>query len=218
MKKFLLLACAVVLVAGMASSSFAATTQTFNITVTFNAVDIDLSVTGTPLATWGDVGASQNIFSNNAAGEIRHTITQNGYLKIDFNVSATCATGWTMLQTGIGVATADNECRLAGIFTEAVETGVPSRFLALTDFNDDDVISNVLVTPTVASTSTLGRNTGNLPAPDDSEALKGYSVPDAPGGFTTRSIRYMLQTPLTVSGTGVNEQTIVITIGAQLAA
>lgn len=208
MRRTLLAVLAVALIAGMATSSFAATGVTslnFPITVTFNGLDIDISVTGTPLATWGQVGASLDYFSNGAAGEIRHTITQNGYLRVDFTASAACTTGWTLANT-IGGNTADNTCVVAGIFTEALESGSPSRFLTIADFATNDVLTSTVVT---ASTTALA-----LDGTGDSEAIKGYDVPNVPGGFATRSMRYVLRTPPTVSGTGTATQTITITIGA----
>lgn len=212
MRRTLLAVLAVALIAGMATSSFAAsgvTSLNFPITVTFNGQDINLVQVGTSLATWGQVGASLDYFSNQAAGEIRHTINQTGYQRIDFQVSAACSTGWTLAGT-LGGNTADNTCVLAGIFTEAVESGSPSRLLVIGDFGNDDVITSALRT---ADTDNLARN-NSLADPDDSEELKGYNVPIVPGGFATRSLRYVLRTPPTVSGTGTAQQTITITIGA----
>lgn len=211
MRRTLLAVMAVAVIAGMTVSAQAGTTLTFPITVTFNADSINLSVTGTPLATWGQVGPSTNNFSNQAAGEIRHTVTQNGWAKIDFNALATCATGWTLAST-IGGNTAANTCVVAGIFTGAtVEDPVPAgRVLVLADFGNEDVLGSTAIQ---ASATVLARNDSN-PDPDDTPAIKGYSVPDVPGGYTTRSARYLLQAPPSVSGAGTAQQTITIVIGA----
>lgn len=211
MRKLLLSVLAVALIAGMAVSAHSANlTQVYPITVTFVADEIDLVTTGTPLATWGDVGASQNMLSNLAGGEIRHSVTQQGYAQIDFTAIATCVSGWTLAGT-IGANTADNTAVLACIFTEAVETGTPSRLLVIGDFGDEDVLAES--TSVQATIDNLARNNA-LADPDDVDAIKGFSVPDLPGNNAERSARYVLQTPPTVSGTGVNQQTITITIGA----
>lgn len=206
MRRTLLAVLAVAMIAGMATQVMAAPVQgtelTFPITVSFNADSILLWNDGTSLASWGIVGASQNIFSNQTGGQIRHSVEQRGYSTIDFKARAavtTVGTAWTLGAT-LGSA-ASNQAVVAGIFTEALETG---RTLVLADFANNDVLG---ATDIVATTNVLARDGAG-----DPEAIKGYHVPDVPGGYAMRSLRYLLQTP-TADTTGI-QQTITITIGA----
>lgn len=216
MRKLLLSACAIALVAGMATSSFASSGTTalnWNITVTFSGFDIDLSATIDPL-TFGNVSASQDVFSNFPDGNPRSTIQNDGYAEIDYTALVACATGWSFGAT-LGSNTVDNTCVLAAVFTAAVieseESFPDGRDLGIGNFADNDVLGASAVS---ASISNLAIDVGSGGANgDDALIRKGYDVQST---FSTRSLRYLLQVPLSVSGTGANEQTLVVTIGAVL--
>jgi hypothetical protein len=182
---------------------------TFPLTFEVVAEPIDL-VALTSDQDLGGIWAGENTFSNQTGGNPRCTVENRGYATVDFTVSATCSTGWT-LGTTLGNYGPDRVV-VAGIFTApalASENSPPNgRDLAASDFANDDVLTNLACQ---ATTSALARDDSG-PDPDDPINMKGFNV--VPYYSQVRHLRFMIQAP-TSDTTGI-EQTVVIIIGALL--
>lgn len=185
--------------------------NTWELTVEVVADPINL-VAMTSDLNFGGIWAGENSFSNQAEGHPRCTVENRGYATVDFAVSATCSTGWTLGST-LGDYGPDRVV-LAGVFTAPVvesESAFPNgRDLALANFEDDDVIT---AAQSIASQTVLAIDPGAGGANgDDSDLVKGFNV--VPYASQIRHLRFMVQAP-TSDTTGV-EQTVVIIIGALL--
>lgn len=179
--------------------------------ITFEVVadPIDL-VAMTSDLDFGGIWAGQNAFSNQPGGHPRCTVENRGYAVVDFTVSATCSTGWT-LGGSVGDFGPDRVV-LAGVFTAPViesESAFPNgRDLALINFGSNDVLSYV---PVVASQTVFAIDPGSGgPNGDDPDTVKGFHV--VPYASQVRSFRFMVQAP--TSDTKGIEQMVTIIIGA----
>lgn len=211
MRRTLYAVLAVALIAGMTVSAQAGTTLQWNITVTFNADSINLTTTSPNTLTWGTVGPNQDVLSNQAQGQNRISVANIGYSRIDYTVTADCATGWTL--GGTLNTNPDNTPVLCGIFTAPVLDGEQpepyGRTLLVADFAQNDVLAAGVLTQASATVLARDDNAGD----DDPVYMKGYNVPQNIGETTERSLRFMLQTPDSVSGGGVGAQMIDVTLG-----
>ncbi len=216
MRRTLYAVLAVALIAGLAASAQAGTTLQFPITVIFNADQINLTTDVVDPLTWGTVGADQDILSNRAGGQIRINVENIGYSRVDYTVLGACTTGWTLTQALD--PTGDNNCTLAGIFTapvlEAENPGTYGRDLVIGDFAANDIVPTAAAAQ--ASATVLARD--DTGTDDDPVYMKGFNVPENVGGTTVRSLRFMLQTPQSVAGSGTAEQTINVTLGGTVVA
>lgn len=183
--------------------------NTWELTVEVVADPIDL-VAMTSDLNFGGIWAGENSFSNQAEGHPRCTVENRGYATVDFTVSATCSTGWT-LGTTLGDF-GPNRVVLAGVFTAPVvesESAFPNgRDLALSNYGNNDVITAL---PVAASQTVFAIDPGSGgPNGDDSDNVKGFQV--VPYASQIRSLRFLVQAP-TSDTTGV-EQAVTIVIGA----
>lgn len=228
MKKILLSVCAAVLVAGLASSSFAAeTAQMYRIYVNINSADIDL--TGASDYSWGAIAPGTDSYSNDAQGQPRATVTQAGYATIDLNASyyiSATGTAWTANDddyTTSPAMTVANNVRIAGIFTaplnaaqyaidDLLDDGVANLSVNAdyyldvdnTHFADDDILpAGAAFTPR-ASTTVLAR-TG------EQAQFLGSGVTPA---NNTRNLRFRVDAP--PAGSSTDTQTIHIIIQGQI--
>jgi hypothetical protein len=213
MKRILLALLGVAMLAGLASSAFAAAalTQNWTITVSVSGDPVDLQGGGTVGLTFGVVAVAGNTVSNQAGGNPRCTVNNAGYASLDYTVLAN-VTNWTLGTTLAGATgPANNQAVLAGLFTAAVtatEAAFPAgRDLTVADFGNEDTLGAAAKT---ATTDILGRNNA-LPGAADADIVKGFNV--APTA-STRSLRFLFEAPTTVSGAGIGSQTITVTIGA----
>ncbi len=184
---------------------------TFPLSFEVVANEIDLVAYENEL-NFGGIWAGQNAYSNQAEGHPRCTVENRGYATVDFTVSATCGTGWTLGST-LGDYGQDRVV-LAGVFTAPAiesESAFPNgRDLAGVNFGDNDVITalqNIASQTVLAIDPGAGGTNG-----DDSDLVKGFNV--VPYASQIRHLRFMVQAP-TSDTTGV-EQTVVIIIGALL--
>lgn len=156
---------------------------------------------------FGWTAPSSTVFSNQIQGNPRCTIQNTGDATIDYTVAASISGGWTM-GTSLGDFGTDR-CVVAAIFTGAVlpsEEAYPyGRELNYADFGDNDVLGPL---PLQATMNVLARDNTAVD-PDDPDVIKGFNVMPL---FSTRSLRFMVETPSS-DNTGI-EQTINITIGA----
>ncbi len=203
MKRILLALLAVGMVSGI---SMAATdTMNFPITVQIGYA-IDLVATNAEV-NWGSVQPGAASFSQLASGQPRSTVDQMGYATIHYHVTAGVASAvtwtanaWTLVSTVPAVA---NEARLSGVFTAPLTVAdAPANpdfahDLVVGDFAADDVITGTLNS---ASATNLCR-TGEL------MQFRGYNVSSS---NASRSLRYMLDAPIT--GSYDNQQRITVTI------
>lgn len=221
MRRTLLVALAVALISGMAVSTFAAsgvTSITWPISISFGAYDIDLVSDSPDPLSYGIVAPDVDILSNNTGGQNRITLHNAGYATIDYTVAAACSNTDTGLSTtpwNLGATIGSNGADtavLAAIFTAPVlasEQAAPyGRDIAVADFADNDVLGGTAV---VASLTNLFEDT-----PVDQIWQSGYNVSTVPTGDTVRSLRFLLQTPTSLSaGTSV-PVLLNVTVGAQL--
>lgn len=214
MKKVFYSLVAFALVAGFAANSHAstATPVSYDITVSFSAVEFDLNTEGSTTLAMGTVGPSQEVLSNAEGGQLRCNIFNLGWQTVDYTVAASVTaptTPWTL-----GTASASNTAVLYGIFTRAVMPGEAgadyTRTLVSADFDTNDILESGAA-PLQADETVLARDNTN-PDPDDWDNQKGFSVPGGSEGDSKRSLRFRFLAP-TADTTG-EVQTIEISMGA----
>jgi hypothetical protein len=209
MRKILLTAVALVMVAGLAAPSFAATLLiTYPITVTLAADPIDLSGVNAPVS-FGLVGLSQTVYSNQTQGQPRSTIVNLGFARVDYELDAAVVASGAGPAWTLGAAAGADTCVLRAIATAAVlETEAPTSglLLAAAHFEANDDLDNAVgyqvCSDTVFASDAWIGNTMVVKAYDVVSGLPNSS----------RSFRYQLQTP--TSSTDVVGMTFNITISA----
>lgn len=212
MKKILTIAFATVFV-GIAATSFAATQLTFTMTVTVFAEEVGITGLPSDPADYGALGIKQHKLSDLGADSNApyYQVINEGWANLQYSLAQTATpAGWSIIENGeAGNVTADNAYRLSALFV-----GFDRELNLDTDFDSNDVI-------TVAAKQATDHNINpdvvfGSPADSGNAAWTyGYDVPTETGTFQgTRTIRYCLDTPETVSGNGLLEQTLTVTVSA----
>lgn len=208
MRKILLTAVALMMVAGLAAPGFAATLQlTYPVTVTLAADPIDLD--GIVAAvSFGSVGLSQIVYSNQAQGQPRSTIENLGYARVDYELDAAVVASGAGPAWTLGAAPAADTCVLRAIATAALTT------------EDDMAIGQTLGAAFFEANDDLDNAAGYQVCSDTVFASDAWSntllvkALDVVSGLpnSSRSFRYQLQTP--TSSTDAVGMTFNITISA----
>ena len=216
MKRTLIALLGLALIAGFATSAFAATTElVWDISVTLNDNPIDLNRAGTDDGTrnWGAQQPDNDVFSSLSEGNPRLTLDNQGYATIDYGASV-AATTWAF-GTTLG-DTAVDQCVLAGVFTRPLGVGetpapgdpVYERDLGIGDFGDEDVLGGTTVYGDDATPNVLAVN--DTGSDDDALFFKPYNCSS---DLSERSLRFLLQTPATGSAAS---ETLTVTVTAQV--
>lgn len=208
MRKILLTAVALMMVAGPAFAAGPTLQITYPVTVTLASNPIDLAGVNAPVS-FGNVALNDIVYSNQAQGQPRSTIVNNGYARVDYELDAAVVQMGTGPAWTLGAAPAADTCVLRAIATCAVRTDEDlAAGLTLTaayfEANDDfDNVAGVQTcSDTVFASDVWVGNTLQVKAYDVVSGLPNSS----------RSFRYQLQTP--TSSTDVVGMTFNITISA----
>lgn len=208
MRKILLTAVALMMVAGLAAPGFAATLQlTYPVTVTLAADPIDL-IGVNAAVSFGSVGLSQTVYSNQAQGQPRSTIENIGYARVDYELDAAVVPAGAGPAWTLAAAPGADACVLRAIATAALTTDdnpaigqtLDASFFEAND-NLDNAAGYQVCSDTVFASDAWVGNTLLVKAYDVASGLPNSS----------RSFRYQLQTPTSSTDTGM---TFNITISA----